>query len=169
MRKRCKDRTLLFCVRCCSVFGVIFPANVGSADCSALAVRCADYDLPRTFTDTLGFKLCYRFLPVFVFLCSSLVQVTLGIHGIRVPANRRHIIKTRKMRKCNNRHVDTKLAPKSSDANLNICITFRDKPGEGSTQLNSLGIWPRLGYLCTSWHWNKTADSESPLYWLLVI
>jgi hypothetical protein len=31
-----------------------------------------------------------------------------------------------------NRHFDVKLAPEFSDAKLIICITFPDKPGEGS-------------------------------------
>jgi hypothetical protein len=32
------------------------------------------------------------------------------------------------------------------DAKLIICITFLDKPGEGSTQLIGFKIWPRIRY-----------------------
>jgi hypothetical protein len=38
----------------------------------------------------------------------------------------------------NNRHFDVKLPPEFFDAKLIICITFPDKPGEGSTQAQAL-------------------------------
>jgi hypothetical protein len=34
-------------------------------------------------------------------------------------------------------HFDVKLAPEFLDAKLIICITFPDKPGEGSTQVTN--------------------------------
>jgi hypothetical protein len=44
---------------------------------------------------------------------------------------------------------------------LIICITFPDKPGEVSKHVFSFKIWPRIGYWCSSWYGNKTADSEA--------
>jgi hypothetical protein len=46
----------------------------------------------------------------------------------------------------NNHHFDVKLAPEFFDAKLIVCITFPDKPGEGSTQVIGFKIWARIGY-----------------------
>jgi hypothetical protein len=47
----------------------------------------------------------------------------------------------------NNRHFDVKLAPEFFDGKLIICITFPDKPEEGSKQVIGFKIWPRIGYI----------------------
>jgi hypothetical protein len=46
----------------------------------------------------------------------------------------------------NNHHFDVKLAPEFFDAKLIVCITFPDKPEQGSTRLIGFEIWPRIGY-----------------------
>jgi hypothetical protein len=75
------------------------------------------------------------------------VQVTVVIHGGRVPANRRVYKKRVKWETYNNRHFDVKLAPPEFfDAKLIICITFPDTPGEGSTQVIGFKISPWIGY-----------------------
>jgi hypothetical protein len=43
-----------------------------------------------------------------------------------------------------NHHFDVKLAPEFCDAKLIICITFLDKPGEGSMQVTGYKIWPHI-------------------------
>jgi hypothetical protein len=46
----------------------------------------------------------------------------------------------------NNRNFDVKLAAEFFDDKLIICITFPDKPGEGSTQVIGFKICLRMGY-----------------------
>jgi hypothetical protein len=46
----------------------------------------------------------------------------------------------------NNRHFGVRVAPEFSDAKLIICITFPDKPEEGSTQVIGFKIWPPIRY-----------------------
>jgi hypothetical protein len=72
------------------------------------------------------------------------MQVTLVIHGGCVPANRRVYRKRVALETYNNRHFDVKLAPEFFDASFIICITFPDKPGEGSTQVIVFKIWRRI-------------------------
>jgi hypothetical protein len=74
------------------------------------------------------------------------LQVTLVIRGGCVPANRRVYRKRVKLEKYNNHHFDVKLVPEFSDAKFIICITFPDKPGEGSTQVIGFKILLRIGY-----------------------
>jgi hypothetical protein len=38
------------------------------------------------------------------------------------------------------------MAPEFFDAKLIICITFPDKPGEGSMQVIGFKIWLSIGY-----------------------
>jgi hypothetical protein len=58
----------------------------------------------------------------------------------------------------NTRHFDVKLAPGFRSAKFITCITFPDRPKEVSTQVIGFKIWPRIGYWCSSWYWNKTVD-----------
>jgi hypothetical protein len=44
----------------------------------------------------------------------------------------------------NIRQFDGKVLPEFSDAEIGICITFPDKPGEGSTQVISFKFWPLI-------------------------
>jgi hypothetical protein len=76
-------------------------------------------------------------------------QVTLVICGGCVPANRRVYRKRVKWEPYNN------LASQFFDAELIICITLLDKPGEDSMHVTGFKIWPRIGYWYSSWHWNK--------------
>jgi hypothetical protein len=46
----------------------------------------------------------------------------------------------------NNHHFDVKLAPEFFGAKLIICITFPDKPEEGSAQVRGFKIWLQIGY-----------------------
>jgi hypothetical protein len=48
------------------------------------------------------------------------------------------------------RTFGVKLAPEFFDAELIICVTFLDKPGEGSTQVTGFKIWQRIVNLCSS-------------------
>jgi hypothetical protein len=68
------------------------------------------------------------------------VQVTVVIHGGCVPPYRRVYRKRVKRETYNNRHFYVKLGPEFFDATLIICITFPDKPGEGSSRVTGFNI-----------------------------
>jgi hypothetical protein len=74
------------------------------------------------------------------------IQVTPVIHGGRIPADHRLCRKRVKRETYKKHHFDVKLAPEFFDDKLIICITFPDKPGEGSTQVISFKILPRIRY-----------------------
>jgi hypothetical protein len=76
-----------------------------------------------------------------------------GLH----PCKLLQLLKTCKMRKSTNHHFYVKLAPEFCDAKLIICITFLDKPQEGSMLVNRLY---NLAIECwsSSQYWNKTVD-----------
>jgi hypothetical protein len=57
-----------------------------------------------------------------------------------------HILKTRRTGTCTSRDFGVKVAPELFDAKFTICVTFPDKPGEGSIQVIGLNIYQQIGY-----------------------
>lgn len=62
---------------------------------------------------------------------------------------------------CNSRPFDVKLAPHFFDAKFIICVAFPDRSVGVSAQVLGFQKLPRIGYLCFTWYWHKTAGSQN--------